>query len=87
MSECRSNPGTALNPPEFFPAVRMVPLTRNGHKTVMYPIGIACWQTVRVRARAADPFPLHDGRALARGGQVPGQEFPARAAAENEGLI
>jgi hypothetical protein len=49
MSECRSNSGTVLNPPESFPAVRTVPLTRNGPKRVMYPMGIACVQLVHVR--------------------------------------
>jgi len=48
MSECQSNPGTVFNPPESFPAVRMVPLTRNGPKRVMCPLGIACGRIVRV---------------------------------------
>jgi hypothetical protein len=48
MSECRSNPGTVLNPPEFLPAVRMVPLTWNGPKRVIDAVGIACGRIVSV---------------------------------------
>src|SRR5262249_27962292 len=44
-------------------------------------------QAVDVRAGAADPFPLHDGRPAPRAGQVPGQELAARTAAQDEDLI
>ena len=51
------------------------------------PDFVLAGQAVDVRARAADPFPFHDGRTVPCLGQVPGQELAARAAAQDQDFI
>src|SRR5262249_19780193 len=51
------------------------------------PDFVLAGQAVAVRAGAADPFPLHDGRPASGTGLVPGQELAAGAAAQDEDFI